>query len=64
MLFSVLTCSVTFPSQARSASSMIEVIKEMNIMRKLISFDYAKEVRQNIEGGPRRRQMWMRTAML
>lgn len=48
MFFSSLTCSVTFPSRAHPASSMIEVIKKVEIMWKLISFDYAKELSKNI----------------
>lgn len=44
--FSSPTCSVAFPSQDRPASSMIEVIKKVDIIWKLISVDYAKRIKQ------------------
>ncbi len=57
MFFSSLTRSVTFPSRAHPASSMIEVIKKVEIIWKLISFDYAKELSQNVDGGTGLRSM-------
>lgn len=59
MFFSSLTCSVAFPWQACPASSMIEVIKKVDIIWKLISFDYAKELSKNIYGGTWCRWMWI-----
>lgn len=44
MFFSSLTCSVTFSSRAHPASSMIKVIKKVEMTWELISFDYAEEL--------------------
>lgn len=64
MLFSPLTCSVTFPSRAHPASSMIGVIKKVEITWKLISFGYAKELSKNIYGGTRLRWMCLCMALM
>lgn len=51
MFFPSLASSFTLSSQVHPALSMIKAIKEVEIIWKLISFDYAKELSKNIYGG-------------